>query len=195
MRFDRAVNMRRRLTALELAAQLGLRAGSVAAYAPRARRPAAAALVANAPPPQIAMELRPPPVWVDPDDIPEEGDFPEHRWTRAADCEPVHTRAAASIFAMAAELGAERTARQVISEFMLWPAGEPAAPVKPARAPTLCRRIVRDGDVTRHIALREQDTEEWAEKERQRRARQKPPRPQKQKFKMKGTREWADHQS
>lgn len=42
------------------------------------------------------------------------------------------------------------------------------------------RRIVtREDGVTRHVAVREQDTEEWAERERQRRARQRPPRPPK----------------
>jgi hypothetical protein len=71
------------------------------------------------------------------------------------------------------------------------PDGHASEPPRPAH----CRKIIRDGDVTRHISLREQDTEEWAEKERIRRAKQKPPRPQKQKFKMKGTRAWADAQS
>jgi hypothetical protein len=60
----------------------------------------------------------------------------------------------------------------------------------PARSST----IVREGGVTRHIAVREQDTDEWAEKERQRRARQKPPRPPRQKFKMRGSRAWAEEQ-
>ncbi len=42
------------------------------------------------------------------------------------------------------------------------------------------RRIVtREDGVTRHVAIREQDTPEWAERERQRRARQRPPRPPK----------------
>lgn len=55
--------------------------------------------------------------------------------------------------------------------------------------------IVRDGGVIRHTSVREQDTDEWAEKERQRRARQKPPRPPKQKFKVKGSRTWAESPS
>ncbi|CAN5715585.1 hypothetical protein BH10PSE18_BH10PSE18_08170 [soil metagenome] len=56
------------------------------------------------------------------------------------------------------------------------------------------RIIVREGGITRHTAVRLQDTEEWAEKERQRRARQRPPRPPRQKFKMKGSRAWAAEQ-
>lgn len=42
------------------------------------------------------------------------------------------------------------------------------------------RRIVtREDGVTRHVAIREQDTPEWAEREQARRARQRPPRPPK----------------
>lgn len=43
----------------------------------------------------------------------------------------------------------------------------------------ICRQVVRDGDTVRHVAIREQDTDEWAEREQQRRARQRPPRPAK----------------
>lgn len=58
--------------------------------------------------------------------------------------------------------------------------------------PATGRIIVREGGITRHIAVRPQDTPEWAEKETARRARQRPPRPSRQKFKMKGSRAWAD---
>jgi hypothetical protein len=69
----------------------------------------------------------------------------------------------------------------------------PAADTSPP--PAAGRIIVREGGITRHIAVRAQDTDEWAEKERQRRARQRPPRPSRQKFKMKGSRAWADQSS
>lgn len=145
---------------------------------------------------QLCIDLQPrAPAWVDPDDIPEDGDFPAHLVVSAAACEPVKTRAPCSVFAFAAsQFCAERAARQVISEVMYGVLGDDEEPPAP-RLPSHCRKIVRDGDVTRHIALREQDTEEWAEKERARRAKQKPPRPTKQKFKMKGTRQWADQAS
>lgn len=166
MRFDRAVNMRRwraksrRLTVMELAHQL-------------------------------AIDLQPrAPVWLDPDDIPDEGDYPTHTVVSAAGLEIPKTKAACSVFDFAASIAA----RQVISEFMLG-ADEPASRSTETSRPAHCRKIVRDGDITRHIALREQDTPEWAEKEQARRSRQKPPRPTKQKFKMKGTRQWADAQS
>ena len=68
------------------------------------------------------------------------------------------------------------------------------APGGGASLPARSSVIVRDGHITRHTSVREQDTDEWAEKERQRRARQKPPRPPTQKFKVKGTRTWAAEQ-
>lgn len=42
---------------------------------------------------------------------------------------------------------------------------------------SICRVVTREDGVTRHVAIREQDTAEWAEREQQRRARQRPPRP------------------
>lgn len=178
MRFDRAVNMRRWkaksrvLTVMELARQL-------------------------------AIDLQPrAPAWIDPDDIPEDGDYPAHRLVSAAACDPPLTRAACSVFALGAQFlskedGAEIAARQVITEFMLGGLADkpPKESKKPNRHPATQACVIREAGVTRHIAVRYQDTEEWAEKERERRARQKPPKPTKQKFKMKGTRQWADHQS
>ena len=55
----------------------------------------------------------------------------------------------------------------------------------PDDVPVIHRRIVREGDITRHIAMRVQETDEWAEKERARRARQKLPKPPRQTFKLK----------
>lgn len=68
------------------------------------------------------------------------------------------------------------------------------APGGGASHPARSSVIVRAGGVTRHTSVREQDTAEWAEKERQRRARQRLPPPPKQTFKMEGTRTWADEQ-
>lgn len=145
---------------------------------------------------QFAIDLRER-VEVDPDEIAEEGDYFAHRVVDAAACEAPKTTAACSIFALAAETGAEIAARQVITEFMLGGLADkpPKEPKKPKRHPATQACVIREAGVTRHIAVRYQDTEEWAEKERERRARQKPPKPAKQKFKMKGTRQWADHQS
>lgn len=141
---------------------------------------------------QFVIDLQPrAPVWVDPDDIPEEGDFPAHVVVSAKDCAPVKTKGVASIFAFAqSQFCAELAARQVIAEVMYGVTGDDERPA-PARLPA-CRKIIREGGTTRHIAMREQETEEWMERERVRRAKQRPPRPQKQKFKMKGTRTWAD---
>lgn len=63
-----------------------------------------------------------------------------------------------------------------------------------AAARSIFRAVMTKDGVTRHTSVREQDTDEWAEKERARRARQKPPRPPKQKFKVKGTKTWAAEQ-
>lgn len=53
------------------------------------------------------------------------------------------------------------------------------------------RRIVtREDGITKHVAVREQDTPEWAERERQRRARQRPPRTGTRKVK-KAIRHWG----
>lgn len=41
------------------------------------------------------------------------------------------------------------------------------------------RQVIQEDGITRVVTLREQDTPEWAERERQRRARQRPPRPTK----------------
>lgn len=41
------------------------------------------------------------------------------------------------------------------------------------------RRVIREDGVTRHVAMRYQETDEWAERERARRAKQRPPRPPK----------------
>lgn len=84
-----------------------------------------------------------------------------------------------SVFAMASALSSKPA--QAI----------PAPSDQPAQ---IGRIIVREDGITRHTAVRLQDTEEWAEKERQRRARQRPPRPPRQKFKMKGSRAWSAEQ-
>lgn len=178
--------MRRRdLTEMELAAQLGLFAGIVVAYAPRATVRRCAALVIAAPA-QIVIDLQPrAPAWVDADDIPEDGDFPTHAIVSARDCEPVKTRAAASIWAFGEQCAQSRqAARAVIAEFTL--AGRHRSkPDSPETFPARHARITREAGVTRYQPMRVQETEEWAEKERIRRAKQKLPKPPKQTFRLK----------
>jgi len=41
------------------------------------------------------------------------------------------------------------------------------------------RKVIREDGITRHVAMRYQDTQEWADKEQARRARQRPPKPTK----------------
>jgi len=171
--------MRRDLTAEELAAQLGLFAGFIAAYTPRRRLRSAPLAVAA--PVQIVIDLQPrAPVWVDPDDIPEDGDYPSHIVVSARDCAPVETFAAASIF----DLGLRCSAESVISEFTL-KGRHRSKPDSPETFPARHARIVREAGVTRYTPMRVQETEEWAEKERIRRAKQKLPKPPKQTFRLK----------
>ena len=128
---------------------------------------------------QLSIDLQPRmPVLVDPDDLPEEGDFPQHRWTRAAACEAPKVRGPASIW----DLGASVAAAHVINEYRLRPRAAKVhtieqQAIRPAR-------IIREGDITRHVAMRVQETDEWQEKERARRARQVLPKPPKQTFRL-----------
>lgn len=89
----------------------------------------------------------------------DEDEMPVHRRVSARACAAPRTTAATSIF----DIGR-------LSALTGWRAAEDT---------TVHRLVMRDGDVTRHVSLREQDTDEWAERERARRARQKPPRPPK----------------
>lgn len=87
-----------------------------------------------------------------------------HRTVLALDAAPPQTTGIRSVFDMAAS---------VLSK-------PPRAAQKPAEPePPRYGRTVREGGVTRHIAMRYDETAEWAEKERARRARQKVPRPSK----------------
>lgn len=109
-----------------------------------------------------------------------ESDFePVQRIVPAAGAALPKTLGPCSVFAMAAAPGAGSVRLATATS------GSPAP---------FGRIIIREGGITRHTAVRLQDTEEWAEKERQRRARQRPPRPPRQKFKMKGSRAWAAEQ-
>lgn len=68
--------------------------------------------------------------------------------------------------------------RQVAADVFAFAAlGQRITVGKGAAERSICRVVTREDGVTRHMAIREQDTEEWAERERQRRARQRPPRP------------------
>lgn len=116
---------------------------------------------------------------IDPDEIPEPGDYPAHWIVKAEDRPLPKGLGARSIF----DLGLSAMPAQVISEMMATrPEEKPMAPMPDQ----IHRRIIRstaDG-ITRHISMRYQDTEEWAEKERARRARQKLPKPPKQSFRL-----------
>lgn len=67
--------------------------------------------------------------------------------------------------------------RQIASDFFAWAALGQRITVGKGGDRSICRVVTREDGVTRHVAIREQDTEEWAERERARRARQRPPRP------------------
>lgn len=145
---------------------------------PRNRRPSTWAI-----PIQFAIELTAR-VELDPDEIEEPGDRFTHIVTSAADCPIPKTRAPSSIFALAAEHAADHVISEVMGtrKHRAAQAQEP----EPAQQDQIHRRIIRstaDG-ITRHISMRYQETEEWAEKERARRARQKLPKPPKQTFRL-----------
>lgn len=67
--------------------------------------------------------------------------------------------------------------RQVASDFFAWAALGQRIAVGKGGEREIRRIVTREDGITRHQAIREQDTPEWAERERQRRARQRPPRP------------------
>lgn len=114
---------------------------------------------------------------VDPDEIPEPGDYPAHWIVKAEDRPLPKGLGARSIF----DLGLAAMPAQVISEMMTARTDE--KPIAPMPDP-IHRRVIREAGVTRHISMRYQETEEWAEKERARRARQKLPKPPKQTFRL-----------
>lgn len=111
-------------------------------------------------------------------------DYPVHLVVPAANCSRIGPVGPASVF----DIGAAAA----MADLMRRGQPEGTAP----QQETHCR-IAREygSGVTKHTAMRYQDTEEWREKEERRRARQKPPKPPKQKFKTKGSRVWADAQS
>ena len=85
-----------------------------------------------------------------------------HRVVHAAQARPPRTSGVRSVFDMATS---------VISK------PPRASQTSPEPEPQRYGRTLREGGVTRHIAMRYDETAEWAEKERARRARQKVPRP------------------
>lgn len=114
---------------------------------------------------------------IDPDEIPEPGDYPAHWIVKAEDRPLPKGLGARSIF----DLGLSAMPAQVISEMMATRAEE--KPLAPMPDP-IHRRVIREAGVTRHISMRYQETDEWAEKDRARRARQKLPKPPKQTFRL-----------
>lgn len=74
--------------------------------------------------------------------------------------------------------GPQPKQRAVVADVFAFAAlGQRITVGKGAAERSICRVVTQEDGVTRHVAIREQDTEEWAERERQRRARQRPPRP------------------
>ena len=108
------------------------------------------------------------------EDEDDEFDYPEQRRVRADEAPPPETRAAPSIFALAASIAADRAMRG---------ADRPAfAHSAPAVLPSVA--IVRESSagITRHVGAMYPSgrwTEEREEAERARRARQRPPKPTK----------------
>lgn len=90
-------------------------------------------------------------------------DYPLHRRTVAGREPPPATRAAASIWDLAASLPSSPGRRR-----------PPAADEAPAQPLYL---VEREAGRVRVVRLRPEETEEWAERERARRAKQRPPRP------------------
>jgi hypothetical protein len=97
-------------------------------------------------------------------DVDDAFDFPRRQVMAAAAAPRPETKAPVSIFALAAMVKASGLRSR----------GRFGAASGFTPAPY---RVERDGDRTRVVRLRVDETEEWIEKERQRRARQKPPKP------------------
>lgn len=91
-----------------------------------------------------------------------------HRVVLALEAEPPQTTGIRSVFDMAAS---------VLCKPGRGPDGE--VQDRPTPQPPRYGVTVREVGVTRHVARRHDETEEWAEKERQRRARQRLPKPSK----------------
>ena len=104
----------------------------------------------------------------DRDEIPELDDYPVHSVVSAADRPSLALVAPCSVFDLAGHQSQ--------------PAGR-AKPQPKTEQPSHAQ-IIREDGVTRHISLRYQETEQWAEKDRDRRAKQKLPRPPKQSFRI-----------
>ena len=111
-------------------------------------------------------------------DIDSEFDFPRHQVMPAEAAPRPETQAPVSIFALAAMVKASGLRAR----------GRFGAAQGFAPAPY---RVERDGDCTRVVRLRHDETPEWAEKEQARRARQRPPKPtQRAKTRGKKVRKW-----
>lgn len=91
-----------------------------------------------------------------------------HRVVHASRARPPQTSGIRSVFDMASSA----RALQLVQVHHLNSGDEEASRLRYSRT-------IREAGVTRHIAMRYDETEEWAERERARRARQKVPRPSK----------------
>jgi len=133
----------------------------------------------------VQLELRMVLVSLRPEDDDDDWDYPERRIVSAATAGPApETRAAPSIFAMAASIAADRAMRR--------PAASDFAPSAPGALPVI--QVHRLDGVTRVAGAMYPAgrwTEEKAEAERARRARQRPPKPTKAaKTRGRKVREW-----
>lgn len=128
-------------------------------------------------PVQLELKEQAPTVPIDPDEIPEPGDFPSHWIVKAEDRPLPKGLGARSIF----DMGLAAMPAQVIAEMMDQSADE--QPITPMPDP-IYRRIIREDGITRHMSMRYQETEEWAEKDRIRRSKQVLPKPPKQSFRL-----------
>jgi len=139
------------------------------------RCPRRRAVARKAPPlpiwwPQLGLfdqPAPPPPADDGPDDFFDEDPFvttPIHHMVVSASLTPApQTSGIRSVFDLAARV-------------LACPARARKERPQPHQAPRHGRTL-RDGDCTRHVAMRHDETEEWQERERQRRARQRVPRP------------------
>jgi hypothetical protein len=102
---------------------------------------------------QLEIDLR------DPDEIPEEGDYPVRVIVSALEAPALNVCGVSSIFALASNPAIFKQKAFATRENQVH------------------RKVTWDRGVLRHSTILPQETEEWAERERARRARQKPPKP------------------
>lgn len=104
---------------------------------------------------QLELEFR------EPDEIPEEGDYPVRVMVSALEAPALNVCGVSSIFSLADNPDIFK--QKAFAK----------------REGPVMRRVICESGVLRHLTILPQETEEWAEREKARRARQRPPRPSK----------------